>query len=33
VQEGNVFLTTVLKEPKLFLLGDEGDLKAIGSLK
>lgn len=29
VKERHPFLTTVLKEPKLFLLGDERDLKAI----
>ena len=29
VREGHVFLTTVLKEPKLFLLGNEDDIKAI----
>lgn len=29
VKEHHPFLTTVVKEPKLFLLGDESDLKAI----
>lgn len=29
VREGHPFLRTVLKEPKLFLLGDERDLKAV----